>query len=117
VLRFLKPRRDDLSQNELYELFKQGDSKAFNHFYKEVRPLALSVLSKKGCSQADAEDVFQDALTAMWQQVDDGRFQLRPGVKMSSYLVQLCSNKWIDKTRTVAFRNTTSIGDLSLIHL
>ena len=50
----------------------------------------------------------------MWQQVDDGRFKLKAGVKMSSYLIQLCSNRWIDKTRTAAFRNTVSTDELPL---
>jgi RNA polymerase sigma factor (sigma-70 family) len=113
VLRYLQPRRKAFSQEELFELLKAGDSRAFNHFYSEVYPQAAAVLKQKGCPEAEREDFFQEALCALWEQAVDGRFTFKAGVKLSSYLVTLCTNRWIDRTRRVSYRNTASKDEIS----
>ncbi len=106
MIRLLKPRSARLDEVQLYAGLQRGDSAAFDQLYQSVLPMAVRALSDRGCPAGEAEDIFQEALLALWQNARDGRYQQREGVKVSTYLVQLCRNRWIDKTRKVSFRKT-----------
>ena len=83
-----------------------GERRAFDHLYRNGLPLAAKTLREAGCPAADVDDFFQEALLALYQQVVDGRFELRSDTKVTTYLVRLCRNRWIDRTRRVEHRRT-----------
>ncbi len=66
--------------------------------------MAIKVVTEAGGQPADAEDLFQDSLTALWRNLHSGNYTVREGVRLSTYLVQLCRNRWIDRTRKASFR-------------
>lgn len=113
MIRELRPRTVEPSEAELYAGLRRGESEAFDLLYRHARPMAIRVLTDKGCPATDAEDLFQDGLMSLWQNIQDGKYERREGVKVSTYLVQLCRNRWIDRTRRVAYRQTDTVAEHS----
>lgn len=100
------------SEEALFDALREGEPAAFDHLYREVLPSVRRVLAARSCPVAEADDLFQEALVALWQNARDGSFQLRKSTKISTYLIHLCTNRWIDRTRRVDFRSTDSGADL-----
>lgn len=111
MLRFLKPRASRLTDEQLFARLLAGDRVAFDQLYTQALPMTIKVLTRLGCPAAEAEDLFQDGLLALWQNAQDGKYRPQAGTKVTSYLVQLCRNRWIDRTRRVAYRKTQSVGE------
>ena len=111
MIRFLQRRETRLSDAELYEALRLGERRAFDHLYRHARPMAAKTLTQIGCPAAEVDDLFQDALLALYQNVADGRYELRTDTKITTYLVRLCRNRWIDRTRRVAYRHTSTVGE------
>ena len=118
MLKIFSLKREVLNDEQLYEALASGDSSAFDQVYKSYKPKALKMLTGMGCRQSDVDDLFQDAVLALWQNIQDGRFEQRESTRISSYLLQMCRNRFIDRTRRVAFRKTDSaedfVGEMSL---
>lgn len=112
VLRLLYPKRARLTDAQLYNGLLAANDEVFNELYREVLPQAKKILTNRSCPEAEVDDIFQEALVALWQNARDGRFVLQANTKVSSYLVQLCLNKWIDRTRRVAYRQTDTNAEL-----
>ena len=106
MIRFLPERPAARSEEDLYAGLLRADGDVFDELYREAFPRVRRALLKRSCPPAEAGDLFQDALVTLWQNARDGRFELRAGARISGYLLQLCVNRWIDRTRRVAFRQT-----------
>ena len=111
MIRFLPRRGSRLADAELYEALRLGERRAFDHLYRHALPMATTTLTQMGCPLAEVDDLFQDALLALHQNIVDGRYVLRADTKVTTYLVRLCRNRWIDRTRRVAYRRTESVGE------
>ena len=81
-----------------------GDAAALDQLYTRVYPMVLAVIARAGGQPADAEDLFQEGLVALWRNLERGTYEVRSGTRLSSYLVGLCRNRWIDRTRRASFR-------------
>ena len=106
MIRQLQARPPARSDEELFAALVRADGDAFDELYREAYPKTRRALLNRNCPEAQAEDLFQDALVALWQNARDGKYQLRSGTRLSTYLTQLCINRWIDRTRRVEFRRT-----------
>ncbi len=106
MLRYLKTRAR--SDEELFAGLLTAEPQVFDHLYEITFPMVRRTLSERSCPPQEAEDLFQEALVALWQNARDGKYVLRSGTRLSTYLTQLCVNRWIDRTRKVAFRRTES---------
>ena len=94
------------SDEALFAGLLRAEESVFDELYREAYPKTHRALLKRSCPAAEAEDLFQDALVALWQNARDGKYRPRPGTRMSTYLTQICINRWIDRTRRVDFRYT-----------
>ena len=94
------------SDEALFAGLLRSEEGVFDELYREAYPKALHALLRRSCPAAEAEDLFQDALVALWQNARDGKYRPRPGTRMTTYLTQLCINRWIDRTRRVDVRRT-----------
>jgi RNA polymerase sigma factor (sigma-70 family) len=63
------------------------------------------VITNSG-DETDAQDVFQDAIIAIWLNVKEGKFKLLNGATIDGYLFQVARNKWLDKVRSAPFKKT-----------
>ena len=112
LIRRLHDRPAARSDEDLYAGLLRGDEDVFDELYREAFPKARRALLNRSCPEPEAEDLFQEALVALWQNARAGKYQLRPGTRVSTYLTQLCINRWIDRTRLVAYRRTDTRDEL-----
>ncbi|MGB3617719.1 MAG: sigma-70 family RNA polymerase sigma factor [Catalinimonas sp.] len=100
------------TDRELYDGLLRNDPDAFRWIYRRMFPMVRRHLVEYGSSDDDARDVFQEGVIALWQNARDGRFQLREGVKLSTYLTQICKFQWMDRQRKAARRPEVSTEQL-----
>ena len=112
MIRQLHARPAARSDEELFAGLLRADDEVFDELYREAFPKTRRALLNRNCPEAETEDLFQDALVALWQNARAGKYQLRSGARMSTYLTQLCINRWIDRTRRVDFRKTETREDI-----
>ena len=72
---------------------KGGDETALDLLYKNNYRALTSMIIKKGGSEDEARDVFQDALVVFWQNAIKPDFTLSS--KISTYLYSVCTNLWL----------------------
>lgn len=76
---------------------KNGDSRVLEEIYQEYSGSVKSWILKNNGSYEDAQDIFQDALVAIYKKTLDPDFQLRS--PFGPLLISICKNKWIDQLR------------------
>lgn len=67
-------------------------------YYQCQRSVTRLVTTNSG-SLADAEDLFQEAIVTFLQNVWDDKFELRDGVKVTTYLHGVSSRMWLKALR------------------
>ena len=61
-------------------------------------------------NKQDAEDIFQESISAAWLNLRQGRFSGTPS-HFNAYLRQICKYKWINKRKSAAVKNISLGGD------
>ena len=75
----------------------RSEPAAVRQVYDHVLPSIIYYVRDNGGTEADARDVFQDALLALYRRVRDGDFTLTCTLK--SYLRVVCRNLWLKRLR------------------
>lgn len=73
----------------------QPDEELYEALYDEAFPVIASIVSRRGGSRHDAEDIFQDALIALLDMQERVRIQDR-----TRYVVGIAKHLWIRRART-----------------
>lgn len=60
---------------------------------------------------ADAQDVFQEAMTVLWLKVKEGRFTTGAEPDPGGFLFRVAKNKWLDTVRSAAHRHMKVVSD------
>ena len=76
---------------------KNGDSRLLNELYSQYSPQVIKWVRNNNGSMSDAQDVFQDALMALYNKACDPDFVLT--YPIGGLIFQICKNKWIDQIR------------------
>lgn len=82
--------------------------------YKECYPSISNWVKKNSGTERESEDVFQDALVAVYQKSKDPDFQLN--CKLSTYIFSVAKKIWLYKLRTrkrYVFTDFTASEELS----
>ncbi len=83
---------------ELSEQIKAGDEQGLQTVYQEGSQYCIRTLVKKtGCTVADAEDIFMDAVLVFRENVLSNKLVHLSNLK--TYLFGICWNKWRDLHR------------------
>jgi RNA polymerase sigma factor (sigma-70 family) len=100
------PARQTLAYDDttLYEGLKRNQPSAFEYLYKNNYPAVRQLLRQYNGSEDDAKDVFQEGIIALWNNIRSGSYQLREDVKMSTYLIQICKLRWMDRMKKASSR-------------
>ncbi|GAA4399638.1 hypothetical protein GCM10023187_11820 [Nibrella viscosa] len=77
--------------NELIERVRRGDRKAWEMIYKTNRWLQKNSIRQYG-TEADAEDIYQNAMLALYENIISGRLQKLDG-RLSTYLYGIVRNQ------------------------
>ena len=104
--------RTDFSDHRLYEGLISNDPECFRYLYRRMYPMVRRQLARHGAPDEDSRDVFQEGLIALWENARSGRFQLREGVRISTYLTQICKFRWMDRQRKAGRRRETTLDQL-----
>ncbi|SDL49710.1 RNA polymerase sigma factor, sigma-70 family [Catalinimonas alkaloidigena] len=112
MLRPLISRRSSTSDAELYAGLLRNDPASFEYLYQRLFPMVRQHLTSHGSTDEDAQDIFQEGVIALWQNARSGSFQLRDGVKLSTYLTQICKFRWMDKQRKAGYRREKHQEDI-----
>lgn len=92
------------SDQSLYQGLLNNEPKVFEFIYTKNFPAVRQQVQQYGGSEDDAKDIFQEGMIALWDNIRSGTYQLREGVKMSTYLIQICKLRWMDRMKKASNR-------------
>lgn len=98
-----------LSEKETIQRIKENDRTILGElFVANEKMIKKHILANNG-NIADAQDILQEAIIALWQNVNAGRFELN--AKINTYLFAIAKNKWLAELRKRSKQNTDPITD------
>ncbi len=100
-----------MTDQEIYTGIIRKDNTTFAYLYKEYKGMILSMVQKNNGHEADAMDIFQEGLVAMWTNISTEKYTLKENTKLSTYLYALCRNIWISRLRKAKPGMTIEIQD------
>ncbi len=95
------------SDQKYIDALRQQDAKLINEIYAKYSNLVQSIVTSNSGSVSDANDVFQEALVALYHKSLEG-FQLEKSFK--SYFIAICRYIWLDKLRDKKRKNKKEIS-------
>jgi RNA polymerase sigma factor (sigma-70 family) len=88
-----------VTDQEIYEGIARRDNRTFLYLYEQYQGRILHMVQQNNGNSADATDIFQEGLIALWTNIKQGKFELTNNAKISTYLYALCRNLWISRLR------------------
>ncbi len=88
-----------MTDQEIFEGIARKDNQTFLFLYQEHQGQILRMVQKNSGNEADAHDIFQEGLVALWTNISRGKFVQKDNAKISTYLYTLCRNIWISRLR------------------
>src|ERR1700741_5369809 len=85
----------ELNDSALLSSLAMGDSKAISFIYKSTCHTVEKMVFKMNGSTDDAYDVFQDAVTILYEKAKSEELHLT--CKLSTYLVSVAKHLWLKK--------------------
>lgn len=95
--------------------FQQGDATAIRQLYDLVLPSVISWIRENKGSEADARDLFQEALLALYAKLEKGNFELT--CRLKSFLRIICRNLWLNRLRNRQYQQATPLTDCDDVEL
>ncbi len=94
--------RDEVADEQLMELYRDGDAGAFDALYHRHKGGLFRYLLRLCKNQGVAEELFQD----VWSNIIRSRERYQPTAKFTTFLYQVAHNRLIDhlrQTRVIAW--------------
>lgn len=85
------------SDHRYIEALRSNDARAIREIYKQHSAQTIRWVVSRGGSAADAQDIFQEAIVAIFEKAQNGDFVL--SCPFGALLHVICSRKWIDRIR------------------
>lgn len=86
-----------MSDEKIIQMLREGkDTVAFTKLYDHLPKVEKLIRNNSG-SNADARDIFQDALIIFHQKVKGGELKLTASI--GTFLYSICRNLWMDELR------------------
>lgn len=104
MLRLFKTGNQEYTDQQLYQGMLDNDERVFEYLYRKFYPMIRRKIIQLGGQEEDTRDIFQEGLIATWQNARSGKFRLQDNTKLSTYLIQVCKWRWLDKTRKASSR-------------
>lgn len=83
------------TEQQLLEALSKGEYAATQLIYDQNYYMVSSWLIKHGCPEADAADIFQEAMVVLYGKSQDAGFRLSS--KISTYLFAISKHQWYKK--------------------
>lgn len=95
------------ADQQIIEALRGGDFSVLRQVYQEHSTTIRSWINKNNGNDADAQDIFQEAIIALHQKANDASFVLT--CPLGALLFRICQNKWLNqlrkKNREIEVRN------------
>lgn len=88
---------------------KANDEQTLQHLYAANYPAVERFVLQNSGTKADAKDVFQEAFTVMWRNVQLDKFTHKSEGSLNAYLFQIARHKWLDRLRSPTVKKTTTL--------
>ena len=88
---------------------RTGDRQAFKHLYKSKYLLIKKMILSKGGKEEDVKDIYQEAMTAFYKNVQKPTFNLTSSI--STYLYSIAKNHWLKEIDRRVKSKEDSISD------
>ncbi|MCO5236793.1 MAG: sigma-70 family RNA polymerase sigma factor [Chitinophagaceae bacterium] len=83
----------------LTDWFTRSPERSLKRIYEDNYPWLENFIRQRAGNDADAGDIFQEALAAAWINLRERRFNGGPE-QFNAYLRQICKYKWISQLRS-----------------
>ncbi|WP_422103819.1 RNA polymerase sigma factor [Winogradskyella sp.] len=83
-----------MKDKEIIERLKTGDESGLKYLYQYQNKITAYVIKNNG-NEADAKDLFQDAIIVFYKNVMSGNYQQKS--KISTYLFSICQRQWLNQ--------------------
>lgn len=100
----MKNRVEIVSDNELVEQLKQGNSFAYRLVYKLYFPSIAHFISQNHGNLADAEDIFQETILVLLSKLKAPEFIFTSALK--TYVFAIARNFWLKRLRDARLSTT-----------
>ena len=97
-------------ESQITQFLQQKDKRAIQLIFAHYKTSLFGVIVKIVGDEAIAEDIFQDSLVKMWR--FGPKFDPNKG-RLFTWLLNICRNTAIDKTRLKSFQNNQKIPNSS----
>ncbi len=87
----------DANESHIVEGLRNGDSVTMKQVYQNHFGMIRHLVTKNSGSEADAEDVFQEAMVILYQKLNDPEFNLT--VQLKTYVYSVCRNLWLNELK------------------
>lgn len=97
--------------DQLIEQFIRNDEKVLEDTYRHSFKIVKSYVMKNNGTEADAKDVFQEAMLVAWLNLKEGKFVVKNEFSLSAYIYKISKYKWLDKLKSKRVKMTQRIGE------
>ncbi len=89
--------------------FKNSQATALEFIYKSNLAMVRNYVKKNNGTDADAMDIFQEAVIATWLNVKDEKYQPATDASLGAYIFQIAKYKWLDRVKSKRYKTTMRI--------
>lgn len=98
-----------LSDEQLISSLASGDSSTINYIYKSCYPTIEKMVFKMNGSVDDAYDIFQDAVTILYEKAKNNDLQL--SCRFSTYITAVAKHMWLKKMSQKKNQGFSTLSD------
>ncbi len=98
-----------MAQTDYLSAILSGDRLALEQLYREQFPIIRNLLREYGGSEADAKDIFQDAVLVMYKKAQQPDFQLTS--QFSTFFYSVCRNLWLSRRSKKSATSEVTISE------
>ena len=96
------------SDRHFIQRIQENDKKVLGEIYIKYEKQVFNYIKNHGGDDFDAEDMLQESIIVLWQNINNGKFDLSS--KLGTYIVAVAKNKWRGQLRK---RNKISNAEIS----
>jgi RNA polymerase sigma factor (sigma-70 family) len=105
----LENEQSTISGNQIIDQFIENKNNVLEKLYKHNYKIVRNYVLKNSGTEADAKDIFQDAMLICWMNLKEGKFTVRNEFSLGAYLYKIAKYKWLDKVKSKRNKTTVNI--------
>lgn len=99
----------EYTEEELYRELLNNNREAFEYLYSEFQPKVETFILQNSGTRAEAADIFQEGIIALWDNMQQGTYRLQGNTKIGTYLIQICRFRWYEKLKSAHKRKSARL--------